>query len=245
MTTERLVTVEDDDLVRLVGLRRPEVHNAFNHDLVRQILDAIASRPDHVRCLVVFGHGSSFCAGGDRNEGIAGPNGDTLDTLETLQDITQELQRPDLVTIAAVEGWAIGGGAELAVACDFVIAGRSATFRFPEIELATHVTGGTSWLLPRAGGLSRAKYLLLTGTPIDAASAAAWGLVAEVVDEGTAIERSRELATRIASYSPDVLTSMKRSLQQGLHGSLETSLAMEVAEAHPRLRQGGFTGPTA
>jgi len=244
MTTERLVTVVDDDRVRLLGLRRPEVHNALNHDLVRQVLEAITSRPEHVRCLVVFGHGSSFCAGGDRHEGIAGPNGDTLETLKTLQDITRGLQHPDVVTIAAVEGWAIGGGAELALACDFVVAGRTATFRFPEIELDTHVTGGTSWFLPRASGLGRAKYLLFTGTPLDAAAAADWGLVAELVDEGGALGRARELAARIASYRPDVLASMKRSLHNGLQGSLEHSLATEVAEAHPRLGTGGFVGPS-
>jgi enoyl-CoA hydratase/carnithine racemase len=242
--TSEVVTVEDVDRVRLVGIDRPEVHNALNHDVVTRLCEAIRSRPAEIRCVVLFGHGPSFCAGGDRRQGIASPDGETRATLEMLQEITRRLQDPLIVSIAAVEGWAIGGGAELALACDIVVAGHGATFRFPEVELDAHATGGSTWLLPRTVGLGRAKLLLLTGMPVDATAAHAAGLVAEVIADGRALARARELATGLAGYSPATVASLKRSIEHGLDGTLEESLAIEVQEAHPRLGPGGFRGPT-
>ena len=183
-----VVTVEDNAGVRSIGLARPEVHNALNQHVVLELVQALSDYPQDTRCLVVYGHGSSFCAGGDRREGIAGPDGAGIDTLEALQEITRRLQSPDVIAIAAVEGWAIGGGAELAVACDVIIAAESACFRFPEVELDTHATGGSTWLLPRAIGIHRAHYLLLTGKSLPAPQAHEWGLVAEVTADGAAFD---------------------------------------------------------
>jgi enoyl-CoA hydratase/carnithine racemase len=238
-----VTTVEDAGRVRLVGLDRPEVHNALNRELVFELLDALRDRPPEVACLILFGHGASFCAGGDRREGIAGPDGESTDTLEAIQEITRQLQVPELFTIAAVEGWAIGGGAELALACDVIVAGETSTFRFPEVELGAHATGGCTWLLPRAIGLSRATLLLLTAQALDVQTACAWGLVAEVAARGGALTSARALADRVLGFPDHTIRSLKRSLQSSLVGTLEDALVNEVRETYPRLATGGFLGP--
>ena len=237
-----VVTVEDAGGVRSIGLARPEVHNALNQHVVLDLLQALRDRPGDTRCLIVYGHGSSFSAGGDRREGIAGPDGAGIDTLEALQEITRRLQSPDIIAIAAVEGWAIGGGAELALACDVVVAAESACFRFPEVELDAHATGGSTWLLPRAIGMHRAYYLLLTGKPLLAPQAYDWGLVAELTADGGAYERARELARDLAGFPVGSVRSLKRSLHDAMTGTLEGALLNEVQQTRPRLAAGGFLG---
>jgi crotonobetaine/carnitine-CoA ligase len=241
-----VIAVEDDGRgVRVVGLARPDVHNALNAPLVHALLEALIQRPSGTRCVVVHGHGPSFCAGGDRREGIMGPNGESGRSLDALQEITRELQRPDLISIAAVEGWAIGGGAELALACDVVVAGESASFRFPEVELDAHATGGSTWLLPRAVGLHRALLLLLTARALPAAAAMDWGLVAEVVPDGEALSHALALAGALALLPDGSAAALKRSVHDALGGSLEHALVNELEQARPRLARGGFLGPAA
>jgi crotonobetaine/carnitine-CoA ligase len=240
-----LVSVDDVAGVRSIGLARPEVHNALNQQVIMELLHALSHRPRDTRCVILYGHGSSFCAGGDRREGIAGPTGAGTDALEALQEITRLLQSPDVVTIAAVEGWAIGGGAELAVACDVIVAAEGACFRFPEVELDAHATGGSTWLLPRAIGTHRAHYLLLTGRTLPAAQARDWGLVTELTSDGAALGRSRQLAREITEFPVDSVRTLKRSLHDALAGTLEEALVNEAQQAQDRLVAGGFLGEDA
>lgn len=236
------VSVDDSNGVRVVGLARPDVHNALNQAMIVALHDALKRTPPNTRAIVLYGHGPSFCAGGDRREGIAGPEDRSIEALELLQDITRLLQSPDIVAIAAVEGWAIGGGAELALACDLIVAARGATFRFPEVELDAHATGGSTWLLPRTVGIARANLLFLTAMPLDAANALAWGLVAELAADGAALSQACALARRMAQLPDGAVSSMKRSMQSSFEGSLEEALLNEVRQANPRLAAGGFLG---
>jgi crotonobetaine/carnitine-CoA ligase len=240
--SEPVVTIEDGAGLRVVGLGRPQVHNALNQRLVLDLLDALVDRPAETRCVVVHGHGTSFCAGGDRREGITGPDGRDGRSLDALQEITRQLQSPDLVSLAAVEGWAIGGGAELALACDVIVSAEGASFRFPEVELDAHATGGSTWLLPRSVGLHRALLLLLTARTLPAVEAHQWGLVAELTPDGHALDRALAMAKDVLALPVGSAGSLKRSLQAAWHGSLEDALANELEQARPRLAAGGFLG---
>jgi enoyl-CoA hydratase/carnithine racemase len=183
---------------------------------------------------VIEGEGGTFCSGGDRREGLA-IDGSERRGLEAIQNISRTLLDPAVVSFAAVEGWAVGGGAELALACDVVIAATSTRFRFTEVELGVHATGGATWLLPRAVGRTRAAQLMLAAEPVDGTTAAAWGLATEVVPDGGTRARAMELAERVASFPADSLMAVKRSLLAAMHGSLEQAFAREVEETEPRL----------
>jgi 2-(1,2-epoxy-1,2-dihydrophenyl)acetyl-CoA isomerase len=136
--------------------------------------------------------------------------------------------------VAAVNGVAAGAGANLALACDLVVATRSARFLQPFAGLGLVPDGGGTWLLPRLVGIQRAARLALLGEPLDAATAAAWGLIAEVVDDDAFAARVGEIAAAIAGSPPEGLAATKRLLRSSLEHDLGTQLDRERDEQRTR-----------
>lgn len=189
-----------DDGVVTLTLHRPEVRNAINLRLVEEVTAALATlaADDSVRALVLTGAGGKAFAGGADIRELRERRGEQalLAINATMFQRVEDFPRP---VIAAIEGFALGGGCELAMACDVRIAGASSRFGFPEVTLGIFPGAGGTWRLPRLVGIGRAKELVLTGRLFDAAEAEELGLVEHVVPEGEALVRALALARTIAA----------------------------------------------
>jgi enoyl-CoA hydratase/carnithine racemase len=129
--------------------------------------------------------------------------------------------------IAAVNGWALGGGCELATLCDIVIAGENAKFGTPEVKIAAFAGDGGTQRIPRIIGRTRAMYMQLTGEPIDANTACAWGLAVEVTPVEKTVERAIEIAATIAKWSPIATQMIKEEIRMNEKMPLDESLSLE------------------
>jgi enoyl-CoA hydratase len=206
------VLVERRDAVQVITINRPEARNALNAAVAEQVATAVdeLDGSDGLRAGVLTGAGGYFSAGMDLKAFLRGET----PALEGrgLCGITVTPPRKPL--IAAVEGGALAGGFELVLACDLVVAGRSARVGVPEVKRSLVAAGGGALLLARRVPRALALEMLLTGEPVDAARAAAMGLVNRVVDDGAALEAAVELATLIAANGPLAVAATKRIVQE-------------------------------
>ena len=211
--------------------------NLVTRELLDDLNEALATlegaAPGDVRAVVVTGSGErAFSAGSHVGEFEAqrGPGG--RERLELEERTSTRLAALATPTIAAIEGNALGGGLELALACDLRVASARAKLGLPEVRLAVIPGAGGTQRLPRVVGLARAKELILTGKVLDAGEAAAIGLVHEVVPAGAAVARATEIGEEIAARGPVAVREAKqllndaldRPLQEGLDAELEASL---------------------
>lgn len=209
--------------VGLVRFNRPEVRNALNTE-VRKLLHGyfmeLTADPD-VRCIILAGSEKVFAAGADIQEQA------TRDVVGALTAYTsraiQDCPKP---VIAAINGFALGGGCELALQCDILIAGSTAKFGQPELKLGLIPGGGGTQRLSRIIGKHNALYMMLTGTFIDANAAFRMGLVSEVI-EGNCEPRALELAQQIAQLPPLAAQQIKEVIHAGADAPLETALKLE------------------
>ncbi len=195
-----LVTIEE--ALGLIQLNRPKVLNALNRAVMTELGQALADLEanDAVRCIVIYGNARAFSAGADIAEMQAATPVDMLRQNWIAQwERLRQLTKP---TIAAVSGYCLGGGCELAMACDIIIASESAQFGQPEINLGVIPGAGGTQRLPRALGKSRAMELILTGKFIGAQEALARGLVSRVVPVEVYLEEAKSLAREIAAKAP-------------------------------------------
>lgn len=183
---ERLNPIcERDGRIAWIKLSRPERANALNSETLRLIVDALdkAEAASGIEGVVLHGSGAHFCAGADLNELLGnGPEG-VRALLDLFREVTLRIERSHLVVVVAVHGAARAGGIEIALACDVVVAGRTATFGDAHLSKGLLPGGGSTVRLHRAIGWQRAKWMILSAEPIDAATAQEWGLVFEVVDD--------------------------------------------------------------
>jgi len=217
MQAFEFLTIEDRGPVRIVKLNRPQVLNALNSALIEELLAAIeaSSREADVRGLVLSGTGRAFAAGAD----IRPMRDLTPDLALALaikgQALGEALQRTPWVTIAAVEGVALGGGCELALACDFIYASPTAKFGQPEVKLGVIPGfGGTQRLLRRVG-LPRALELCMTGQTIDAVEALRIGLVNRIVPADDLLAAAIQTVELVASRGPLAVAKVKEVLYRG------------------------------
>jgi len=232
MVLERAQT---DGVVTLT-LNRPEVLNALDDQLIAALSDAFTAVPHEpsARVVVLRGAGErAFCAGADLKARLGMP-------LPAWQPQPHRIAAParavltcPLPTIAAVHGYALGGGCELALLCDLLLAADDAQFGLPETGLGIIPGLGGTQTLPRRLGVQRAKWLIFTGERISAAEALRLGLVLEVVPRATLWERAQALARRIAANSPLALRQAKRAIDLGVDLDLHSGLALEE-EAYNR-----------
>ena len=219
--------------VGLVHLHRPKNLNALNAQLSRELLDALRSfdRDEAIGVMIVTGSERAFAAGADIEEMAR----KTQLRAENYFGAFDEIARLSKPIIAAVSGYALGGGCELALLCDIIIAAESARFGQPEIKLGIQPGIGGSQRLTRAVGKSLAMELILTGRMMPAAEAKAAGMVASVVPQDNLMQEALRLANTIAEYNSPAV----RSAKEAVNRAYETSLAEGILHER-RLFQAAF-----
>ncbi|MEF2976765.1 enoyl-CoA hydratase/isomerase family protein [Subtercola sp. YIM 133946] len=206
------IIVELDGHVATITLNRPQKLNAVTQQMSDALVEAAewANDSDQVRVVVLTGAGErSFSAGSDIRQLEKYTTPWEFRNRVDYCDALRRLRKP---VIAAVNGYALGGGLETAMTCDIRIASSTASFAAPEIKLGWIGGGGMSSFLAHSAGSSNAALMLMTGDPIDAPTALAWGLVSEVVEPGRLAARAAELAQTIASRPPIAAETAKANL---------------------------------
>jgi enoyl-CoA hydratase len=228
------ITVEKDGAVAVVTLNRPTVLNALNGALLGELFTALADleRSDDVRAIVITGAGEkAFAAGADIGELNALPNAVSgADQARKGQFITRQIERLRKPVIMAINGFALGGGCELAMAGDIRIASENAKFGQPEVNLGLIPGYGGSQRTTRLVGKGMAMYLCLSGELIDAKEAHRIGLVEKVVPLAELLTEAKRIGGIIASKAPLAITACKRVINGGAHLSIDDALELEAVE---------------
>ena len=224
----------------VLTITRPERRNAVDADTAAELLDAYRrfEADDEARVLVVTGEGpEAFCAGADlkalaeRGASYTGddPQAAVDEWLDTVPDGPMGFTRltSSKPTIAAVSGWCLAGGLELALWCDLRISTASGRFGYPERRWGVPLIDGGTQRLPLVVGMGRALELILTGRILDADEAQAWGLVNELVDEGAHLTRALEIAESLASVPQPTMLSDRAAAIDGAGLSMDEGLALE------------------
>jgi enoyl-CoA hydratase len=216
--------------VGILTISRPEVLNALNRSVLEELdsfLVAVVPR-EGIRALVVTGAGEkAFVAGADIKEMRMFDLPGILAFCELGQRVALRLEAMDAITIAAVNGYAFGGGLEIALACDFIYASRTAKLGLPEVTLGLIPGFGGTQRLARAVGTRRAKEIILTGQPITADEAHAIGLVNRVVDGNGLLDSCLEVASQICRNAFGAVARAKQSINDGIDLSLTEGLELE------------------
>ena len=226
------VLIERAQGYRVLTLNRPRRLNAFSeimHEELKRALDEAEADPQ-CRAVILTGAGSAFCTGQDLNERASAPGEPVVlgSALEThYNPLIRKLRALPFPVVAAVNGVAAGAGANIALACDMVLAARSASFvqSFARIGLVPDC-GGT-WILPRLVGPARARGLALTAEPLPAEKAEAWGLIWKMVDDAALMEEARGLCRRFATAPAAGLALIKRVLEESWSNDLDAQLDLE------------------
>jgi 2-(1,2-epoxy-1,2-dihydrophenyl)acetyl-CoA isomerase len=225
--------VARDGGVLQITLNRPDKLNAFNpamHGELRAALER-AANDDSVRAVLLTGAGRGFCAGQDLSERQVAPGAAPIDLSVSIgshyNPLVRRLRELPKPVVCAVNGVAAGAGANIALACDIVLAARSASFvqAFSKIGLIPD-SGGT-WFLPRKVGLARAMGLALLGDKLTAEEAADWGMIWKVVDDETLLPEAEALARRLAEGPTRGYALLKRALHASAGNSLDAQLDLE------------------
>jgi enoyl-CoA hydratase len=229
--TETCLLIAHEGAVARLTLNRPGKLNALSRDLRRALIAALSAlaEDDRVRAVVLTGAGRAFCAGLDLAEigqsgmSVEGNVGD-----ENVVDAITAFPKP---IIGAINGPAITGGFEIALALDILLVSGDATFIDSHVKLGIAPGWGLSQRLARAIGRSRANEISLTGRPLSAAEAVAWGLANSVFPGEALVPAAMLIAGQIAQHSPAAVVEMKRLIAAGWHSSLDEGLALEDREA--------------
>jgi len=228
------IRVAENGAIATITLDRPAVLNALNAALLSELARALAdldARAD-IRAIVITGSGEkAFAAGADIGELNALPNaGAGAEKARIGQHITERIESLSKPVIAAVNGFALGGGCELAMACDIRIASENAKFGQPEVNLGLIPGYGGSQRSTRLVGKGMALYLCLTGEIVDAREALRIGLVERVVPLAGLMDEAHRIAAAIASKAPLAIAACKRAIHRGAHLSLADALEVEAME---------------
>ncbi|HEY2620320.1 MAG TPA: enoyl-CoA hydratase/isomerase family protein [Acetobacteraceae bacterium] len=230
--TATVLTDNAGDGVRVITLNRPHRLNAIVPELLEDLIAALhdADRDTGIGAIVLTGAGRAFCAGDDLKEFGSQTGGEvaTRAYIERIQDVTRAMVLGDTPVIGAIRGWAVGGGLEWVINCDFAIAADGTRCFFPEIGLGVFVTGGVTELLPRIVGLQRARSLIMLGERFDATQALAWGLLSQVVPDEAMMPEAVALARRIAALPRGPVRDLRRILARRAGGGLEAAMAAET-----------------
>lgn len=221
------VRLEVEDLIAEIRFDRADKMNAVTPEMADAIADICGEvdRREDVRSVMITGAGEkAFCAGSDLNALAKYPSAWAFRNRTEYATAFRDIRKP---VVAALKGWVLGGGAEIALSADIRVADETARIGFPEVKHGWVGGGGASQMLPRLVGYGQAMRLLLTGDVVDVAEARALGLVEEVVDAGQAESAARALCARIASHVPVATQAVKASVRMGIAAGLESGLRYE------------------
>ena len=230
---ETIILSKSGDVAE-IALNRPRVLNAYNmqmRDDMSQALEAVQDDPD-VRCVLLRGEGDrAFCTGADLTEFGTAPSRVIARQVRWERDVWGQFLSLDKPIVAALHGYVIGSGIEMAMLCDIRIASEDAVFGLPEAALGMLPAAGGTQTIPRTVGRSRALEALLGNERMDAAKSLEIGLVHRVVPRETLLDEALAQARQLASYPAHLLKAMKESLLRGLDMPLERALDMETSLA--------------
>ena len=231
MSYQNILFEVRDGIARLT-LNRPERLNSFNSEMHAEVRAALASLPSsQARVLVISGAGRGFCAGQDLNDRAVAPGAGAPDLAASIEHnykpLVLSLRALPLPVIAAVNGVAAGAGANLALACDLVIAARSAVFVQAFAKLGLVPDSGGTWILPRLVGTARALGLAFLGDKLAAEQAAAWGLIWRCVEDAEFAGVVEDLARHFAAAPTRGLARTKQAIYEGLGRDLAAQLDIE------------------
>src|SRR5271170_1200689 len=229
-----IVTERSGSILR-VQFNRPAKKNAMTFAMYLTMADLFntTANDDDIRVVLWHGAGDSFCAGNDLEDFLKNPIGPGDSPQSRLIDALIDFSKP---IVAAVHGFAIGGGTTMLTHCDFVYAGESAKFQMPFINLALVPEFGTSYSIPARIGYLRAAELIQLGEPFDAKRAAELGLVTRVVPDQKLLETATETAQKLAEKPAGALQACKRLMRQPVRAQLEQAAKLELEEYSVRLQ---------
>ncbi|KPV42788.1 enoyl-CoA hydratase-related protein [Alicyclobacillus ferrooxydans] len=235
MANRELVDLQVENHIATLTLKREKQLNALSQQLLTDLNDALGEieqrmeQQDEIRVVLLTGAGRAFAAGADiaQMKDLSAPVAEAFARLG--QQVFSRLEQLAAPTIALVHGYALGGGMELAMACDIRIAAEGTKFGQPEVTLGVIPGFGGSQRLPRIVGQGNALHLLLTGDSIDAAEAYRIGLVTQVVPLDELTTAGHKIAARLLELGPTALAGVKRAVYEGAELSLEAGLVYEAA----------------
>jgi enoyl-CoA hydratase len=225
------VTIEKENDIAIISINRPKALNALNHETLSDISAAAKDvlADTEIKVVIVTGVGEkAFVAGADIKEMKDMTPLEARSFMQYGQGVFSELENLPKPTIAAVNGYALGGGCELALSCDMILASEKARFGLPEVTLGIHPGFGGTQRLPRLIGSAKAKELIFTGDMVDSAEALRIGLVNKVVPPEQLMDEAKSLAQRIVKNGQIAIRLAKSAINAGLNVPLEKGLAYEA-----------------
>lgn len=216
-----------ENKIAILKLNRPEKLNALNLEVLRELNRVVEEleKDSEILCVIITGEGRAFCAGADIDQMLDMDPIEAMEFSETGQNILSKIENSKKVYIAAINGYALGGGCEIAMACDIRVMQRGAKIGQPEINLGIIPGFGGTQRLPRLVGVGKAKELILTGRTLGEEEALRIGLVEEIAEN--ALERAMEIAREISKKGPISLYYAKELVNKSLFQDLSTALEME------------------
>ncbi|AWB34414.1 enoyl-CoA hydratase/isomerase family protein [Orrella marina] len=219
------------DGIAEIRLNRPHRLNAVTQDLYDELNEALtrAEEDKKARVVLITGEGRAFCVGADLKAHKQGRTAfDRRQYLKGEQDVCRRLLHMQTPVIAAVNGYALGAGAEIAIAADFMLMAHSAQIGLPEISIGNFLGGGVTWLLPRLVGLAKARELAFLGERIRGEEAVRIGLANRVLPDDGFLEQARAFAARVASKAPFSMQLAKQQLNMSAERTLDACLTAEL-----------------
>ncbi len=215
--------------IATITINRPEVLNALNLQVLRDIIGAVgeARLAEDVKVVILTGEGRSFVAGADIAQMKNFSATEALEFADLGHEVMRQFETLPKPVIAAVNGFALGGGTEIALGCDFIYASSKAKFGQPEVNLGIIPGFGGTQRLARSVGANVARELIFTGSVIDAAQAKRIGLVCEVFEPEALMEKVREKANLLQSVGPLAIAAAKRAMDKGMDMALDAACELE------------------
>lgn len=230
-TYDTVLSQLDDTGIRTISLNRPEQLNAMNRSLIDDVARAFddANADTQTKVILFTGEGRAFCAGDDRNEHVHPENEEEArDAVNAIQRATHAIVYGSKPVVGAINGWAVGGGFEWAINCDFPIWGQSAKGFFPEVSLNLFVTGAVTSCLPALVGLNKAREMLFFGDKYSADQLLDYGVAWRVAKDEALMDEAQATANKLAKLPPLSTRAMKRVLNQCAMTDMHKALHLET-----------------
>ncbi len=225
------ILLEKRDRIGIITINRPDVLNSLNIETIKELTKVIEELEDDkkIKSVILTGKGKAFIAGADIKQMKNMTPMESKEFAEAGNNMLFKIEKSRLPFIAAINGYALGGGCETLMACDICIASKNAKIGQPEINLGIHPGFGGTQRLPRLVGIMKAKELLLTGKNIDAEEAKRIGLINDVVEDEKLIETSFKIAEDISNKSPIQIQFIKALVNKGLNIDIHTACNLETS----------------